>query len=321
MSARRHPRYQCSVRFTLALPLLLAGCLLDRSIGGGPGGGDGGSAGGSVGGAGGAGGAAGGAGGAAAGSGGAGASGGTGGAGGAGGATGGGGAGPTCGDGVLDAPEACDDGNGATDDGCAGCVVQPGWVCDTGSPTTCEAIAATVHEVSSVGKDVSDDAYDGTIGSMTCVEVPVDNPFSAVQSVELTLGMDHSFVGDLVVKVVSPGSVVATVLNRPGRAEGVDDGNGGGGDSSNLASSHRVRFADALSDDAETMGNGIDGFGEVCQDDGRCDYHPAPDSAVDDGLTELVGLAPAGKWLVCVGDAGNLDGGTVEYVALRVLAW
>ena len=37
---------------------------------------------------------------------------------------------PTCGDGVIEAGEQCDDGNAAPGDGCgATCRIEPGWVC------------------------------------------------------------------------------------------------------------------------------------------------------------------------------------------------
>jgi len=49
-----------------------------------------------------------------------------------------GGGGPTCGDGVVESPEVCDDGGTATGDGCdASCEVETGWTCDGADPTTC----------------------------------------------------------------------------------------------------------------------------------------------------------------------------------------
>lgn len=47
----------------------------------------------------------------------------------------------TCGDGIVTAPEACDDGNGTDGDGCSSaCVVEGGYQC-TGSPSVCTPIA------------------------------------------------------------------------------------------------------------------------------------------------------------------------------------
>jgi len=43
-----------------------------------------------------------------------------------------------CGDGIVDAPEACDDGNVSSGDGCsASCVVESGYSC-TGAPSSCD---------------------------------------------------------------------------------------------------------------------------------------------------------------------------------------
>jgi len=48
------------------------------------------------------------------------------------------GGGPTCGDGVVESPEVCDDGGTATGDGCdASCEVEAGWTCDGADPTVC----------------------------------------------------------------------------------------------------------------------------------------------------------------------------------------
>ena len=44
----------------------------------------------------------------------------------------------TCGDGVLDPLEFCDDGNSATSDGCsAKCEVEDGWICSEDEPSVC----------------------------------------------------------------------------------------------------------------------------------------------------------------------------------------
>ncbi|MES1188299.1 MAG: SUMF1/EgtB/PvdO family nonheme iron enzyme [Myxococcales bacterium] len=47
----------------------------------------------------------------------------------------------TCGDGVLDAQERCDDANATVGDGCSKtCRIEPGWTCDEGEPTHCTPI-------------------------------------------------------------------------------------------------------------------------------------------------------------------------------------
>jgi len=55
----------------------------------------------------------------------------------------------TCGDGIVTAPEACDDGNGTDGDGCSSaCVVEGGYQC-TGSPSVCTPIACLPENCSS----------------------------------------------------------------------------------------------------------------------------------------------------------------------------
>jgi cysteine-rich repeat protein len=62
---------------------------------------------------------------------------------------------PVCGDGVVDAGEACDDGNTTNGDGCTACVVDAGYRC-AGAPSTCALIpqgdtCATAIPVSASG--------------------------------------------------------------------------------------------------------------------------------------------------------------------------
>ena len=240
------------------------------------------------------------------------------------GGAGGAGGGPPadrCGDGVIGATEQCDDMNTAFDDGCSSvCQVEPGWTC-VGTPSVCSAIEPVVVTKQGLAVGFLDDAYNGSLGSMVCVAVAVQTPYLAVQRVNASISLDHSWVGDVVMKLVAPTGEVATLLNRPGLAEGVDDGNGGGGDGSNFTATSPITFSPDGIDDAETMGDSLDGWGEVCEDDSRCLYQPNPDSAIDSGLDGLVGLAPSGTWQFCFGDAGPFDGGTVKAVTLTVLAW
>jgi cysteine-rich repeat protein len=48
---------------------------------------------------------------------------------------------PMCGDGIVDAPETCDDMNATANDGCTNCQVDPGYHC-SGSPSVCAPIPA-----------------------------------------------------------------------------------------------------------------------------------------------------------------------------------
>lgn len=47
----------------------------------------------------------------------------------------------TCGDGIVDGAEACDDGDASSGDGCsASCQLETGWTCSAGAPTVCQSI-------------------------------------------------------------------------------------------------------------------------------------------------------------------------------------
>jgi cysteine-rich repeat protein len=53
-----------------------------------------------------------------------------------------------CGDGVVEAPEACDDGGLVNGDGCggsSGCDIESGWICN-GSPSVCSIFSFITHE-------------------------------------------------------------------------------------------------------------------------------------------------------------------------------
>jgi cysteine-rich repeat protein len=73
----------------------------------------------------------------------------------------------TCGDGVVDPQEACDDGNLADGDECSpACAVEPGWTCAPGSPSGCTSLCGN-------GTVDAGEACDGAqLGGKTCLTVP-----------------------------------------------------------------------------------------------------------------------------------------------------
>ena len=65
----------------------------------------------------------------------------------------------TCGNGVITAPEACDDDNITDGDGCsATCTIEPGYTC-TGEPSVCTFVGVDA------GADAGDDGGPGDAGS------------------------------------------------------------------------------------------------------------------------------------------------------------
>ena len=171
---------------------------------------------------------------------------------------------------------------------------------------------------------ITDDGYDGTLASMACRTINQGGG-GTVQDASVTVAIEHTWIGDLTIKVESPAGTVATVLSRPGFAEAVDDGTDCCGDDANLVLTDPITFSttDGLVD-AESMGASLPATDDVvCADDGECLFIPNPGAASDTGdLTNLfAGENPNGDWRVCVGDSvgfdsGNLGDATLDLVIL-----
>ncbi len=234
-----------------------------------------------------------------------------------------------CGDGIVqNPPEECDDKNQSTGDGCEQCVIQPGYAC-SGAPSQCSLIQPqVVTQGPGLTYTIFDDAYDGGIESMTCVELTVpDSGYHQVQRVEVDVGMDHDPAGHLVIKLRSPQGTVTTLLSRPRFTEAADDGDetGGGCQAALQADGGVLTFADSSSHDAEGMGDSCNTNAVVCVDggDGPCDYHPNPGAGPGKNkLADFNGENPVGPWRLCVGDSVlQVGNGRLDYVQLRVLSW
>ena len=156
---------------------------------------------------------------------------------------------------------------------------------------------------------ITDDAYDGSIASMTCLTVPGTELI--IDDVNVNLGVDHTWIGDLTIKVVSPTGTISTLQSRTGFAETGDDGTGCCGDSSDIATAFPVTYDDASTNDAELMGSTILGGDVVCQADGICDYFPNPDTGPGVNLADFNGEDGTGDWMVCVGDSALGDVGQI----------
>lgn len=168
---------------------------------------------------------------------------------------------------------------------------------------------------------IPDDAYNGTKGSMICTPLEVtDNGVNFVDEVELKVGIDHPWLGDLVIKLYSPEGSVITVLSRAGFFEIADDGSGISVEGSDLEAGAPITFAMDGPYSAETLGDGnnLNNAGVACKDDGRCEYEPNSGKALPGSLSDLAGESAPGTWEVCVGDAGSADKGAFVNVALKI---
>jgi cysteine-rich repeat protein len=231
--------------------------------------------------------------------------------------------GVVCGDGMIVGNEMCDDGNANAGDGCAGCNIEPGWLC-SGQPSTCQQIMPTTTQASGLPLSIPDDGYNGTMASGACGTFNVSTMFTSIQYVRVTIAASHTWVGDLVIKLRSPANTTTTLMSRPGLAEpsdgGVDSVNQSWGDASNLGAGSPVTFRAGGMKDAETMGDNITG-GVCCQDDMICSFTPNPGMGPGTGLGDFDLQNPNGTWQLCIGDASPLEGGNFAAASLEILAW
>lgn len=237
-----------------------------------------------------------------------------------------GGSAPTsfCGDGTIDAGEACDPGS-TPSPGCVSCAITPGYKCKN-QPSVCATIEPATFQVDlATPLDINDTSnhYNGTIATMDCVDVPVaDMGTPSLQWVTVDVSVAHDYVGDLVIKLVPPsGAPIATLLSRPGYAEPVDTYDDAGASSANLEVTSPIRFDDAAPVSAEDMGVALGTGDVVCLDDGVCVFKSSPGAAGDAGLSGLAGVDPLGTWRVCFADGDDNVPGIVGGVRLVMLAW
>jgi subtilisin-like proprotein convertase family protein len=142
-----------------------------------------------------------------------------------------------------------------------------------------------------------------------------------INNLRLNLGLTHTWVGDLVVKVRNPaGTKTATLVSRAGAAETDDTGLlGPAGDSSNLLNSSVLSFADGLTPSAELLGAAPLGTNDVvCRDLGSaCSYGTNAGATVPAlGLSTFNGDTAGAGWTICVGDRAALDTG--EFCSVTV---
>jgi len=157
---------------------------------------------------------------------------------------------------------------------------------------------------------IPDNAYDGTLGTMVCIDVA--GQAGTISDLDVEVAISHTWAGDLVIKLVSPTGEVLTLLSRPGLSEPADDGTSCCGDSSNLDMGSPLTFDDDATVSAEDMGSSLDGSGIICQDDAECNFFPFPDTGPGTNLAQFNGQDGAGTWQVCVGDSGGGDTGDFD---------
>jgi cysteine-rich repeat protein len=207
---------------------------------------------------------------------------------------------------------------------CGNNAVEPGEECDGGNTDDLDGCNSKCQSEVSSGPGLAlalvDDGYAGTLASMVCVNLSVGTKGDGVvDSVKVRVAMTHSYVGDLVLKLVSPSNTVVTLMSRPGVTEPTDDGVSSGGDSSNLALGFPISFVTGGAKSAEDMGNTLNSSQTVCEDDAACVYAPAAGSATPGLLSAFIGQAAVGTWRFCAADGLTGDLGSIDFVRLSVV--
>ncbi len=182
---------------------------------------------------------------------------------------------------------------------------------------------------SNLNLELMDGAYDGSVESMSAHTIGVaELGAELITDVNVTIAMDHTFVGDLTIKLRSPQGTMVTLLNRPGLPGVPDDGSIIGGDSSNLSSEFAITYDDNAQSGvfSEMMGFGL-GSSDFIGDpaNGSPDnYMPFPDGAEGDlTLSDLHGESASGNWTLYIGDSaagttGMLDSWSIELTTIPV---
>jgi len=150
---------------------------------------------------------------------------------------------------------------------------------------------------------VTDDLYDGSLGSMISSAITVSGVTgTSVVNISVDLQIAHTWPGDLTVKLVSPDNDVLTLVSRPGYAETIDDGTGCCGLSADLTT-EVLTFSDAGVTDGELMASPFSST-----------YFPSPGITTYPTQTfaSLYGGTMNGAWTLYVGDSGGGDVGTLN---------
>ena len=162
-----------------------------------------------------------------------------------------------------------------------------------------------------------DDLYDGSLGSMIGSSTVVSGVTgTTVIDIEVSVAIQHTWVGDLVIKLVSPDGTVFGLMSSPDEPEPADDGATCCGASTDWLGS-TVTFSDFGLIDAETMGT----YGsDVCAGDGNCSYFPNPGAIAQppSAFADLFGETMNGTWTLYVGDMNGGDNGSFDSWSISI---
>lgn len=122
-----------------------------------------------------------------------------------------------------------------------------------------------------------------------------------VGALSVTVGINHTWLGDLVIKLTH-GTDTVVLMDRPGRAPGATTGVGQGDD---LSSAFPLTFSASGTQTAESMGAACNGT--IGSTSGCTNTSFLPDGSLD----VFLGDPFAGTWTLSVSDNEALDVGTL----------
>ncbi len=165
---------------------------------------------------------------------------------------------------------------------------------------------------------IPDDGYDGTLASMACGTVSVSGVGTA-SDVLVDVGLTHTYVGDITLKLVNPDDLELGLMSRAGLDETDDDGTNCCGGNANLEATSPITFSDTASVSAENIDPALNDDDVICSIDGICDFSPAPGAVAQPpaSLAEMVTGTVDGDWMLCAGDSVGQDSGSLETVAVK----
>jgi len=181
-----------------------------------------------------------------------------------------------------------------------------------------------------LGLAIPDNTYNGTTGSMLCNTQIVPSGGgggNTVDNVTVQIRMNHSFVGDLTIKLIGPTGIVTTLTSRPGVIETADDGNdtAGFGENSNLANANPLTYEQVAVPESEMMGRtpiDLASTQTICVDGGTpCNYNPdngAANATSEDLSTAYDTTTKVGSWQLCIGDSAGADTGSLDGWTLTI---
>lgn len=165
---------------------------------------------------------------------------------------------------------------------------------------------------------IPDDGYDGTLASMACGTVNVSG-VGAAADVTVDVAIDHTWTGDLTLKLVNPDGLELGLMSRPGLVEAADDGTGCCGANANLAATSPITISDAAAVSAEDVDPALGSDDVICEIDGICEFSPAPGSVANPpaAMADMVTGTIDGDWMLCAGDSVSADTGTLVSFAIN----